>query len=30
MIKRMAQRIKFKDQTDDKVGGPVILKAIKG
>ena len=30
MIKRMAQRIKFKDQTDDKAGGPVILKAIKG
>jgi len=30
MIKRMAQRIKFRDQTDDKAADPVILKAIKG
>jgi len=26
----MAQRIKFRDQTDDKAADPVILKAIKG
>jgi hypothetical protein len=30
MIKRMDEQIKFKDQTNDKAGGPVILKAIKG
>jgi hypothetical protein len=29
-MKRMDERIKFKDQTDDKACGPVILKAIKG
>jgi len=26
----MDESIKFKDQIDDKAGGPVILKAIKG